>query len=87
MKVWELKTGRTIRTIDAHSHFVTAVAWGRMRVDGGASEVAPDGVEPGGVAAAAAAAGQVNGGAAKEGKVVNVVATCSVDLSIKIWTP
>jgi platelet-activating factor acetylhydrolase IB subunit alpha len=77
LKVWDLKTGRVSRTVEAHTHFVTSVAWGRMRVDGGSSEVAPDGP--------AAPSGQVNG--KSEPKIVNVVATGSVDLSVKIWTP
>lgn len=32
MKIWELKTGRCTKTIDAHDHFVTCVAWGRTTV-------------------------------------------------------
>ncbi|KDN50422.1 putative platelet-activating factor acetylhydrolase ib alpha subunit [Tilletiaria anomala UBC 951] len=85
MKVWDLKTGRVSRTIDAHSHFVTSIAWGRARVDSGSSEAAPDGVEP-----AMATSGQLNGNgksAIADAKTVNVVATGSVDLNIKVWTP
>ena len=78
MKVWDLKTGRVTKTIDAHSHFVTSIAWGRARVDGGDTNGAVDGPA------------HINGNGAansSEPKVVNVVATGSVDLNVKIWTP
>ncbi|KAG8741302.1 protein with putative role during mitosis [Ceratobasidium sp. 414] len=29
IRVWDLKTGRCTKTIEAHDHFVTSLAWGR----------------------------------------------------------
>jgi len=79
VKVWDLATGRCTRTLDAHSHFVTNIAWGRARVDTGTAP-APDGAGANGSAGGAVAA-------AAEKRVVNVIATASVDLTVKIWTP
>ncbi|PWN53954.1 putative platelet-activating factor acetylhydrolase ib alpha subunit [Violaceomyces palustris] len=80
MRVWDLKTGRCTKSIDAHNHFCTSIAWGRARVDGGGgSAPAPDG--------ASAAETNGKGGAAESIRTINVVATSSVDLSVKVWTP
>jgi platelet-activating factor acetylhydrolase IB subunit alpha len=75
IRVWELSTGRCIKTVDAHNHFVTTLAWGRQPVS------------------SASAVPQVNGttgegnASAEPEKLVNVVATGSVDQTIKIWLP
>lgn len=75
IRVWELSTGRCIKTVDAHNHFVTTLAWGRQPVSG------------------ASAGPEVNGtpvegnASANPEKLVNVVATGSVDQTIKIWLP
>ncbi|KAF9260272.1 WD40 repeat-like protein [Marasmius fiardii PR-910] len=42
MRVWDLSTGRCIRVIQAHSHFVTCLAWGRTTHGGGQNEVNGD---------------------------------------------
>ncbi|KAK0557736.1 Lissencephaly-1 [Tilletia horrida] len=76
VKVWDLASGRCTRTLDAHTHFVTHIAWGRARVDMGTAP-APDGANGNGNAAAGAL----------EKRVVNVIATASVDLTVRIWTP
>ena len=73
MRVWELATGRCLKTVEAHGHFITTMAWGRATVGG---------------ASTGAGAGKTNGAeAAEEPKRVNVVATGSVDQLVKIWTP
>ena len=75
IRVWELATGRCVKTVQAHSHFVTCLAWGRQLASSGAAKT---------------------NGAEKDGerererereKVVNVVATGSVDQTVKIWLP
>ncbi|KAF5380970.1 hypothetical protein D9615_004094 [Tricholomella constricta] len=73
IRVWELSTGRCMKTVDAHNHFVTTLAWGRQPTSGGP-------------------AAPVNGtgegaSTAEPGKLVNVVATGSVDQTVKIWLP
>ena len=30
IRVWELATGRCVKTVQAHGHFVTCLAWGRQ---------------------------------------------------------
>ncbi|THH27427.1 hypothetical protein EUX98_g6761 [Antrodiella citrinella] len=71
IRVWELATGRCVKTVQAHGHFVTCLAWGRQSTSAGSS----DGAKP-------------NGAAASEPeKIVNVVASGSVDQTIKIWLP
>ena len=54
MRTWDLASGRCVRTVEAHAHFVTAAAWGRSQEHAGA---------------------------------VSVVATGSVDLSVRVWAP
>lgn len=75
IRLWDLKTGRCTKTIDAHSHFVTCIAWGRVKTEG----AAPDGATVNGV--------NGSNGTQAEQRVVNVVATCSCDQTINIWTP
>ena len=72
IRVWELTTGRCIKTVQAHGHFVTCLAWGRTS---GPDEVA----KPNGTT--------TDDKAAEEHKFVNVVASGSVDKTIKIWLP
>lgn len=73
MRAWELESGRCIKVTEAHSHFVTCIAWGNAVV-GGAS-----GTEGG--------TGEGSGRNTSQGRRVNVVATGGVDLLVKIWTP
>lgn len=74
VRVWDLKSGaRCSKTIDAHSHFVTSITWAKSQPDNGPR---PDGST------------STNGASsANDSKIVNAVATTSVDLSIRIWTP
>ncbi|KAN0065163.1 Lissencephaly-1 [Thecaphora frezii] len=81
MRVWDLQSGRCTKTIDAHSHFCTSIAWGRAKVEGSSAPPAPDGSSPSLTNGAAAAA------SASKTRTINVVATTSVDLTIKIWAP
>lgn len=78
MKVWDLASGRVTRTIEAHNHFITTIAWGRARVEGASSDAAPD---------ARNGNGTLNGSSTDTRKTVNVVATGSVDLTVKLWMP
>ena len=32
IRIWELKTGRCIRKIEAHERFVSSLAWGRQTI-------------------------------------------------------
>ena len=77
IRIWELATGRCMRTIDAHLQFVTTMQWGRQRI-GGAQ---PEGD--------ASKTNGVNGDKASDEpeKLVNVLATGCTDHSIKIWLP
>lgn len=64
-----------MKTVDAHGHFVTSLSWGRQSASGGGGEGKVNGVD---------------GPDAKTGdpeKLMNVVATGSVDQTIKIWLP
>ncbi|ETS60093.1 hypothetical protein PaG_06088 [Moesziomyces aphidis] len=78
MRIWDLKTGRCAKTIDAHAHFCTSIAWGKAKIE------AP--IPPAQDTDAAAGANGSNA-VKQEPRTVNVVATSSVDLTIKIWTP
>jgi platelet-activating factor acetylhydrolase IB subunit alpha len=74
IRIWDLKTARCYRTVDKpHGHFVTCLAWGRQRQGNAAAE---NGSKSNGAHASTDAQ-----------KVVYVVATGSVDQSIKIWMP
>ncbi|KAE8538749.1 nuclear distribution protein PAC1 [Cryptococcus gattii VGV] len=72
IKVWDLVNGRCTKTIEAHSHFVTSMTWGRALV--------------GGANTAEGTGGMVNGdgSAGKEARRINVLATGSVDQTIKV---
>lgn len=69
MRVWDLASGRCTKTVDAHGHFVTCLAWGRALVSGGA----------GGEDGASGKAGEE-----KVERRVNVLATGSVDQTVKV---
>ncbi|KAK4704069.1 platelet-activating factor acetylhydrolase IB subunit alpha, partial [Phenoliferia sp. Uapishka_3] len=71
IRTWDLATGRCIKTLEAHAHFVTCMAWGRAPAPGATSSNGN---------------GVVNGGD-REQQTVNVLATGSVDQSVKIWLP
>ncbi|KII89078.1 hypothetical protein PLICRDRAFT_53558 [Plicaturopsis crispa FD-325 SS-3] len=73
IRIWELSTGRCMKTVEAHGHFVQTMAWGRQSSSGGGDAKANgvDGADP----------------KADPGKLVNVLATGSVDQTIKIWLP
>lgn len=62
-----------MKTVQAHGHFVTCLAWGRQApAQSGEPSAAPNG----------------SGDAKQEAeKFVNVVASGSVDQTIKIWLP
>jgi platelet-activating factor acetylhydrolase IB subunit alpha len=66
-----------MKTVDAHGHFVTTLAWGRQSASGGgvAGEAKVNGVDG------------ADAKAVEPEKVVNVVATGSVDQTSKIWLP
>lgn len=64
IRTWDLKTGRCLKTLEAHSHFVTCLAWGR-------APPSSNGAADGTVAAQA----------------VNVIATGSVDQTVRVWLP
>lgn len=69
IRVWDLAQGRCTKTIEAHGHFVTCMAWGRAGVGGSAaSEGKKEGAN----------------GTAGEVRRVNVIATGSVDQTVKV---
>ena len=35
IRVWELASGRCVKTVEAHGHFVGTIAWGRATLGGG----------------------------------------------------
>jgi len=75
IKIWDLATGRCTKTVDAHGHFVTCMAWGRALMGGaGPAETNGDGAK-------------LNGEKKAEPRRINVLATGSVDQTVKIWTP
>ena len=74
IRVWELATGRCIKTVEAHGHFVQTLAWGRQRSSGVGKEVKPNGMDP-------------DAKTVEPEKLINVVASGSVDQTIKIWLP
>ena len=83
VRAWDLKTGRCTKTIDAHGHFITSVAWGKAKIE---AQIPP--AQDGASAVIGAGAGGSNGQLkAGEPRTVNVVATTSVDLTVKIWAP
>ncbi|KXN86934.1 Nuclear distribution protein PAC1 [Leucoagaricus sp. SymC.cos] len=74
IRVWELSTGRCVKTVEAHNHFVSTLVWGRQSASSGNSGDAK-------------ANGATGGSSTEPEKLVNVVATGSVDQTIKIWLP
>jgi platelet-activating factor acetylhydrolase IB subunit alpha len=77
IRVWELSTGRCLKTVEAHGHFVQCLSWGRKTAAGANSS--------------AEGPTHANGAPAPKAdepeKLLNVVATGSVDQTIKIWLP
>ena len=71
IRVWELSTGRCIRTVEAHTHFVSSLVWGRQTVSTTGGDTKPNGLDS----------------SAGPEKLVNVLASGSVDQTIKIWLP
>lgn len=72
IRTWDLLTGRCIKTLEAHDHFVTCLAWGKAP---GPGAVVANGTGTNGTASAAVV------------YPVNVIATGSVDQTIRVWTP
>ncbi|PLW22698.1 hypothetical protein PCASD_13744 [Puccinia coronata f. sp. avenae] len=76
IRAWEIRTGRCVKVVDAHDHFVTSMAWGRAAAGGGPpttnADHSPD---------------SPNGLAPPVQRRVAVLASGSVDQSIKIWLP
>jgi len=75
IRVWDLASGRCIKTVEAHGHFVQCMAWGRAT--------------SGGVPTGEGSESKANGSTkpAEAPKLINVVATGSIDQTIKVWTP
>ncbi|PSR83028.1 hypothetical protein PHLCEN_2v5832 [Hermanssonia centrifuga] len=71
IRVWDLATGRCVKTVQAHHHFVTCLAWGRQSTSTATKDSKANG----------------STSSADPEKFVNVVATGSVDQTIKIWLP
>jgi len=62
IRIWDLTQGRCVKTIEAHGHFVTCMAWGRAVIGGGSAD----------------------GGKGSEPRKINVLATGSVDQTVKV---
>jgi len=77
IRVWELSTGRCMKVVQAHGHFVTTLAWGRRTLTSNTGEAE----------AKVNGSGHPSAKGPEANKFVNVVATGSVDQSIKIWLP
>lgn len=73
IRVWELTTGRCVKTVDAHAHFVSTLVWGRQAASTSSGDAKANGASG-------------DSSTAPE-KLVNVVASGSVDQTIKIWLP
>jgi platelet-activating factor acetylhydrolase IB subunit alpha len=58
VRIWDLQTGRQLKVIEAHDHFVSSMAWGRATVGAAANGI--------------------------PGRRVNVLATGSVDMSVRV---
>ena len=72
IRVWELLTSRCMKTVEAHTHFVATLPWGRQRVSIGTGK------------ANGADGGDSKLG---EEKLINVIASAGVGQIIKIWLP
>jgi platelet-activating factor acetylhydrolase IB subunit alpha len=68
IRIWDLEQGKMTKTIDAHEHFVSTMAWGRTKYAGAAGEGPVDGKDK----------------AAATERRVNVLATGSVDRTIRV---
>ena len=66
IRVWELATARCVKTVEAHGHFVAALAWGRQPSSGGGKEPKLNGAD-------------ADAKTAEPEKLINVVASGSVD--------
>lgn len=68
IRIWDLATGRCLKTVDAHGHFVTCMTWGRTAMGGsnGEGKVVNGDAGTSGV------------------RRVNVLATGSVDQTVKV---
>lgn len=73
IRVWDLSLGKLHKTIDAHEHFVSCMSWGRTVTGAGAATPHPNGL----------GADKASGGKEVK-KRVNVLATGSVDQTIKV---
>ena len=62
IRIWDLAQGRCVKTLEAHGHFVTCMAWGRAVVGGSG----------------------VDGAKGSEPRKINVLATGSVDQTVKV---
>jgi platelet-activating factor acetylhydrolase IB subunit alpha len=62
-----------MKTVEAHTHFVATIAWGRQRVSVGSGKT-------NGTDATDSKSGEAE-------KLVNVVASAGVDQMVKIWLP
>lgn len=71
IRVWELSTGRCVKTVEAHGHFVATLAWGRQASSGGKDANAAEG----------------DNTTDEPEKLINVVASGSVNQTVKIWLP
>ncbi|KAJ9107474.1 hypothetical protein QFC21_000927 [Naganishia friedmannii] len=76
IRVWDLSLGKLHKTIDAHDHFVSCMSWGRTTMGAGGAAPQLNGV-----------GGDKASGGKEVKKRVNVLATGSVDQTIKIWLP
>jgi WD40 repeat protein len=41
VRIWDLKTGRCVRVLDAHDQFVSCISWGRQQIGDPSSEGGP----------------------------------------------
>ena len=73
IRIWEVSTGRCMKTVEAHTHFVATIAWGRQKVSVSLGKT-------NGVEGAESRSGEPE-------KLVNVVASAGVDQMVKIWLP
>ena len=76
IRTWDLATGRCLKVLEAHGHFVTTLAWGRAKTS---SSTAAGGSLPNGSGGAANGASM-----AETAQVINVVASGSVDQTVKV---
>lgn len=75
IRTWDLATGRCLKVLEAHGHFVTTMAWGRAKTASAAATL------PNGAGGSTAANGANH---AETAQVVNVVASGSVDQTVKV---